>query len=87
MSVYGVRVATEEEFRAYLEQNPQRLKPFRNDLAPRVGHPEFIGPLLSSSSTDKEGRIRYDADGLPFVLLHRDVERISFRGTDGRACA
>lgn len=86
MSLYGVAVFSRAEIAAYLEQNPQRLKPFRSDLAPRVGHPEFIGPL-PGCSTDKDGRIRYDADGLPFVLLHHDVKRITFRTTDGRACA
>ncbi len=86
MSFHGVPLASRAAFVAYLEQNPQRLKPFRSDLPPRVGHPEFVGPL-PASITEKEGRIRYDADGVPFVLLHRDVERITFRATDGRACA
>ena len=86
MSLRGVTVYSRAELAAYLEQNPQRLKPYRSDLAPRVRHPEFVGPL-AASSTVTDGRIQYDADGLPFVLLHRDVERISFLGTDGRACA
>jgi hypothetical protein len=86
MSLHGVPLASEAEFRAYLEQNPQRLKPYRSDLPPRVGHPEFVGPLLASF-TEKEVQIRYDADGLPFVLLHRDVQRITVSVTDRRACA
>ena len=86
MSLHGVSVSSRAEIAAYLEQNPQRLRPSRSDLPPRVGHPEFVGPL-PASFTEKEGRIRFDADGLPFVLLHRDVERITFRITDGRACA
>jgi hypothetical protein len=86
MSLHGVLLSSEAEFRAYLEQNPQRLKPYRSDLSPRVGHPEFVGPLLASFA-EKEGQIRYDADGVPLVLLHRDVQRITVRVTDRRACA
>ena len=68
MSWVPVAVYSRAELALLLDAAPMHLRAARKSLPPRVGHPEFVGPL-HPQSLSRYGSIRFAPDGSMFTLL------------------
>lgn len=67
----GVRVNSRAELVAYLRANPIQLKPGRPPLGPRVGHPDFVGPI-QPHVLKRIGAIGFDGSGSAVFVLKKE---------------
>ena len=68
----GVVVNSRRELEEYLSQYPRQLRAARPSRAPRVGHPDFVGPV-QPEALNRPGAIPHGANGcvLFFALRKR----------------
>ena len=68
MSVKPRVVNSRAELVKYFAENPPRLVAARKSLPPKVGHPDFIGPVLPAAIR-QHGAIQFEQDGSAFMEL------------------
>ena len=78
MSLHPTVVNSRAELVEYFTANPRRLVAVRKSAPPKVGHPDFIGPIQLAVMR-RPGVIQFEADGSAFIEL-RPSGRASCRG-------